>query len=97
MAAANGPLNLNANGPLNLNYAAELTPEVEALIEERFTYKQWTPEQVAHGKAVTEGAILFAKDIVQHVPPSATRTRALNLIEEARMLANAAITHEGKF
>lgn len=81
----------------NLNYASELTPEVEALIIERFTYKQWTPEQIERGRQVTEGAIEFAKDIVQHVPPSATRTRALNLIEEARMLSNAAITHEGKF
>lgn len=81
----------------NLNYARELTPDVEALIVERFTYKQWTPQQVDAGRQVTEGAIEFAKDVVQHVPPSATRTRALNLIEEARMLANAAITHDGKF
>lgn len=87
----------NPQSALNLNYAKELTEDVIALMKERFTYKQWTDEQVEHGRAVTEGAIEFALDIVQHVPPSATRTRALNLIEEARMLANAAITHGGKF
>lgn len=81
----------------SLNYARDLTPEVEALIIERFTYKQWTPEQVASGANVTNAAIAFAITIVTNVPPSATRTRALNLIEEARMLANAAITHDGKF
>ncbi len=83
--------------PLSLNYASGDTAEIRALIEERFTYKQWTAEQVAHGKAVTEAGIDFASAIVAHVPPSATRTRSLNLIEEARMLANAAITHDGKF
>lgn len=81
----------------NLNYATELTPEVEAIIKERFTYKQWTPDQIERGAAVTECAILFAKAIVRHVPPSPSRTRVINLIEEARMLANAAITHGGKF
>lgn len=83
--------------PLNLNFAYGNSPEIHALILERFTYKQWDDDQVQHGKAVTGGAIDFASAIVEHVPPSATRTRALNLIEEARMLANAAITHDGKF
>lgn len=81
----------------NLNYASELTPEIEAIIKERFTYKQWTPDQVAFGDAVTHGAIEWAKVIVKNVPPSPTRTRVINLIEEARMLANAAITYGGKF
>lgn len=83
--------------PLNLNYATGNSPEVRALIEERFTYRQWTAEQVNHGKVVTGAGIDFASAIVEHVPPSPTRTRALDLIEEARMLANAAITHGGKF
>lgn len=81
----------------NLNYVSGDTPENRALVAERFTYKQWTPEQVEAGKAVTEAAIEFGVKIIAGVPACATRTRALNLIEEARMLANAAITHNGKF
>lgn len=81
----------------NLNYVKGDTPENRALVTERFTYKQWTAEQVEDGKEVTNAAIEFGVTIIAKVPPCPTRTRALNLIEEARMLANAAITHAGKF
>ena len=82
---------------VSFNYAFGDTPENRALVSERFTYKQWDEEQVAAGKAVTDAAIEFGVKIIAGVPPCPTRTRALNLIEEARMLANAAITHNGKF
>lgn len=81
----------------NLNYANALTPEIRALIKERFTYKQWNDQQLEHGKMVTTAAIAFAETIIEHVPPCPTRTRVLNLIEDGRMMANAAITHGGKF
>ena len=38
-----------------------------------------------------------AMEIMIHVPPSPSRTRALNHLIDARMLANAAITHKGKY
>lgn len=70
---------------------------IHAAVVERFTYKPWTPEQVERGKHVTAAAINLATEIILNVPPGPTRTRAINAVEEARMLANAALTHNGKF
>lgn len=86
-----------ASAPPSLNYATVDTPDFRDLVAERFTYKQWTPGQVVAGQEVTQAAIDFGAALIALVPPSATRTRALNLVEEARMLANAAITHNGKY
>lgn len=66
-------------------------------VEEAFSYKSWTPEQVAAGKEVTAALIQAAKKILLYIPESPLRTRALNMLFDARMVANAAITHEGRF
>lgn len=83
-----------------INYGTPARYPIEALeaaVRERFTYKAWTPEQVELGKEVTEAFIQAAITVIKNVPPSATRTRVINELEIGRMLANAAITHQGAF
>ncbi|HEX8851223.1 MAG TPA: hypothetical protein VF761_16980 [Gemmatimonadaceae bacterium] len=84
--------NFNFTSPANAS-----AEQIRELVEERFRYKPWDEQQKEDGKAVTDAAVDFGVAIMSKVPPCPTRTRALNLIEEARMLANAAITHGGKF
>lgn len=71
--------------------------DIHQAVAERFTYKQWTPEQVERSKHITAAAIRLAEEIILNAPPGPMRTRAVNAVEEARMLANAAITHGGRF
>lgn len=66
-------------------------------IRELFTYSPWDEEQAKSGDEVRESLIVAFDTVLQHVPPSPTRTRALNHLIDARMLANAAITHRGKY
>ena len=61
-----------------------------------FTFQPWTEEQITRGQMVRDTLAIAFKAVVDNVPPSPTRTRALNGIIDARMLANAAITFEGK-
>lgn len=66
-------------------------------VREVFTYQPWNPDQQDRGRAVTEALIHAAESILRAVPECPTRTRALNNLVDARMLANAAITHDGKY
>lgn len=66
-------------------------------VREAFTYAPWDQEQVDAGKQVTEALIAAAETILRVVPESPLRTRAINGLFDARMIANAAITHRGKF
>lgn len=69
----------------------------EQNIERAFTYQRWNEEQQKAGEAVRESLIAAAKVIVATVPETPLRTRALNALIDARMLANAAITFNGEF
>jgi len=66
-------------------------------VEDVFRYQPWNEDQQTRGKAVTEALIDAAKTILRNVPECPTRTRALNNLIDARMLANAAITHDGRY
>lgn len=66
-------------------------------VEEAFNYQPWNDEQVKAGTAIRESLIVAAKMILEYVPETPLRTRALNALIDARMLANAAITFNGKF
>lgn len=66
-------------------------------VEHAFTYTQWNEEQVRRGCDVAATLIAAAKAILANVPECPTRTRALNNLIDARMLANAAITHDGLY
>lgn len=66
-------------------------------IREAFTYvKPDTGQEFKH-KLITTAAIDFGVDVVNHVPNCQARDIALQKIEEAKMWANAAIAHKGKF
>jgi len=66
-------------------------------VERLSTYIPWTDEQIDKGDAVRSALIKAYCTILENVPASATRTRALNLLVDARLLANAAITSGGEY
>jgi len=61
-----------------------------------FDHHQPNAEKLAHYQAVHEGAKVFAKVILQHVPAGADRDAALRLLRESMMTANAAISLDGR-
>ncbi len=84
-------------GNMEFTRAFGRTPEIEAAIDNAFEYHRWNEEQTAHGVEVRKALVEAVKVIVEHVPPSADRSAAIRKIREARMDANSAITHGGKF
>jgi hypothetical protein len=66
-------------------------------VEHAFTYQRWNEDQLTRGGEVTSALIAAAQAILLNVPECPTRTRALNNLIDARMLANAAITHDGLY
>lgn len=82
---------------MDFTRAAELTPEVEAAIEDAFEYHKWTDAQVAAGAKIREALAAAVKAIVANAPPSPDRSAAIRKCRDARMDANSAITHGGKY
>lgn len=82
---------------VNVNTSPELTPEVEAAIDDMFEYHSWNQEQVEKGKTIRSVLATAVKQIVKLVPPCPDRTVAIRKIREARMDCNSAITHGGKY
>lgn len=74
-----------------------LTPEIEAEIEQAFNYQKWTPEQEQAGVAIRTALANAVKAIVAGAPPSPDRSAAIRKVREARMDANSAITHAGRY
>ncbi len=81
----------------NLYSAVDLTPEVETTISDMFTYHSWDNDMIFKGGLVREALANAVKVIVEHVPPGPDRTVAIRKIREARMDANSAITHAGRY
>lgn len=77
--------------------ATELTPEVEAAIDDAFEYHKWSAEQVAAGVEIRRTLASAVKAIVKGSPPCPDRTVAIRKVREASMDANLAITHGGKY
>lgn len=75
----------------------ELDAEViERLVNELFMHHDWEPEQIAAGAEVRDSLAATFMTVLEKVPPCPTRTRALNALLDARMLANQAITFKGE-
>jgi hypothetical protein len=66
-------------------------------IEDVMTYHTPDGEQKKQHQAVNDGAIEFARVILEVVPESAEQTLAIRAIQEVRFWANSAIAHKGKF
>ena len=77
--------------------AAGCNPEVEAEIDEAFRYHPWDAVSTAKGEAIRVALAEAVKVIVGNAPPSPDRSAAIRKIREARMDANSAITHGGKY
>lgn len=71
--------------------------EIEKAIDDAFEYHPWTPEQCVQGRSVREALATAVKVIVANVPAGPDRTVAIRKCREARMDANSAITHGGKY
>ncbi len=74
-----------------------VTEEVKAAVEDAFLYHPWSEKQLAHGAKVREALELAVMVIIENVPPGPDRTVAIRKCREARMDANSAITHGGKY
>ncbi len=77
--------------------ATALTPEVEAAIDDAFEYHKWNEDQIAAGANIRRALADAVKAIVEGAPPSADRSSAIRKCREARMDANSAISHSGKY
>ena len=66
-------------------------------LHECFEYHPWDEEQTAIGTAVRSVLEGAARLIIERVPDCPDRSVALRKLREARMDANSAITHRGKF
>lgn len=74
-----------------------ITPAIEAAIDQAFNDQPWSEEMVARGKRVREALATAVKVIVDCVPASPDRSAAIRKLREARMDANSAITHNGRY
>jgi hypothetical protein len=90
-----------SNSDLNFFNGSTATPEgIEKLnmtVDTQMAYHPWTPEQVASGEKVRDAIGEAIKAIYLNVPSCPTRTRAINHLIDARMIANAAITFCGHY
>ncbi len=77
--------------------ATTVTPEVGLQIDDAFEFHRWTPDQVSAGSVIRVALAEAVKAIVANAPPSPDRSAAIRKIREARMDANSAITHGGKY
>jgi hypothetical protein len=82
---------------IDFTRATELTPEVSGAVDDAFEYHKWTPEQVEAGIAIRRALADAVKAIIAGAPPSPDRSAAIRKCREARMDANSAITHGGKY
>jgi len=82
---------------IRINEVRELTDDVSREIDDMFDYHAWSDAQKDAGAEVRSALAAAVKAIVKNVPPSPDRTVAIRKIREARMDANSAITHGGKY
>ena len=72
-------------------------PGIVEQVHDMFQYHAWTDEMIAKGTAVRAALEEAVLAILRNVPPGPDRTVAIRKIREARMDANSAITHGGKY
>lgn len=87
----------NAQSRVPFTHASVLNAEVVAEVNDAFEYHPWDQEQIAQGAAVRAALVTATLAIIENVPPGPDRSAAIRKIREARMDANSAITHGGKY
>lgn len=88
---------ISENNRMDFTRAHGLTPEIEKEIDDAFEYHAWTDQQVTAGVAIRQSLAAAVKAIVAGAPPCPDRSAAIRKLREARMDANSAITHHGKY
>ena len=88
---------LGYNLRMDISRATHVNEEVDKTVEDMFTYHPWGPEQTQKGNAVRDALSKAFRAIIENAPPCPDRSAALRKIREARMDANSAITHAGKY
>lgn len=79
---------------MNINQATSITDEE---VKDIMDYHKWSDEQIKNGQAIREAIGVAFKVIIDTVPPCPDRSVAIRKLREARMDANSAITHNGKY
>jgi hypothetical protein len=82
---------------MDFTRATEVTPEVEKAVDDAFEYHPWNAQQTAAGATIRHALAAAVKAIIEGAPPSPDRSAAIRKCREARMDANSAITHGGKY
>lgn len=82
---------------MDINREVNLDGGNDDAVDDMFTYHKWDDQKVAKGKPITEALAAAVKAIIMNAPPCPDRTVAIRKIREARMDANSAITHEGRY
>lgn len=80
-----------------IQQAREVNRNVEDAVHQLFDYAPWDEQQISAGERVRAALKLAVIEIIRNVPPGPDRTTAIRKIREARMDANSAITHGGKY
>lgn len=82
---------------MDFTRATEVTTEVGDAVADAFGYHTWDAEQNEHGGAIRVALANAVLVIIAHAPPCPDRSAAIRKLREARMDANSAITHAGKY
>ena len=82
---------------IDLNRAIEASQEVLDAVNDQYEYHPWDEEKIMKGKRVRQALQEAAVVIIENVPAGPDRSTALRKLREARMDANSAITHDGKY
>jgi hypothetical protein len=82
---------------MDFTRATELTPEVEAAVDDAFEYHAWNDDQKVRGGFIRKALADAVKVIITNAPPGPDRSAAIRSIRSARMDVNSAITHGGKY
>lgn len=83
--------------PADFTRARALSDEVSDAIDDCFAYHEWDTMQAVQGQHIREALAHAVKVIVANAPPCPDRSSAIRLIRQARMEANSAITHAGRY
>lgn len=82
---------------VDLNRATFVDEDVDTEVDQLFVYQAWDDKQMDGGIRIREALAKAFKTIIAFAPPCPDRSTALRKLREARMDANSAIAHRGKY
>jgi hypothetical protein len=82
---------------MDFTRASDVTPEVEAAVNDAFEDNEWDEEMLSRVRVVRETLSRSVLTIIRNVPPGPDRSAAIRKIREAHLDCNSAITHNGRY